>query len=122
MEFHDVTLLFADIAGFTKFASEALADEVVKLLSKLCTEFDKMCLKYQVYKVYTIGDGYVVMEFTDKDKRNPGKEAKNVVQMALAMIDIIIVTKKEINFEKLNMRIGIHTVSYQIILSLNLFL
>ena len=81
-----------------------------------------MCLKYQVYKVYTIGDGYVVMEFTDKDKRNPGKEAKNVVQMALAMIDIIIVTKKEINFEKLNMRIGIHTVSYQIILSLNLFL
>lgn len=81
------------------------------MLSKLCTEFDKICLKYHVYKVYTIGDCYVVMGFTDKDKRNPGVEANNVVQMALSMIDIIRETRKEINFNDLNMRIGIHTVN-----------
>ena len=66
-----------------------------------------------MYKVYTIGDCYVVMGFIDKDKRNPSREARNVVQMALAMIDIIRLTRKEINFDDLDMRIGIHTVFYE---------
>jgi len=105
-EFQDVTLLYADIAGFTKYSARVPADQVVKMLSTLCTEFDKLCVKHQVYKVYTIGDCYVVMGFLDKDKRNPREEARNVVQMALGMIK----TLNEINIDGLSMRIGIHTV------------
>lgn len=50
------------------------------------------------------------MGFVNKDKRDPGKEANNVVQMAMSMVDIIRATRKEINFTDLDMRIGIHTV------------
>lgn len=105
-------MLFADVAGFTAYSASVPAESVVVMVSKLFTEFDKMCLKYQIYKVYTIGDCYVAMGFVNKDKRDPGREANNMVQMALSMIDIIRATRKEINFSGLDMRIGIHTVNY----------
>ena len=49
------------------------------------------------------------MGLIDANNRNPEIEAKNVVEMAFSMIEIIEVTKKIINFHNLNMRIGIHT-------------
>ena len=113
-QFDDVTLLFADIAGFTKFSSSVQPEEVVSMLRTLFTEFDKSCLKYKVYKVYTIGDCYVVMGFTNIIKRNTIEEAKNVVRMGLSMIDIIKEVKQKIGFKDMNMRIGIHTVFYNL--------
>lgn len=56
------------------------------MLRSLFTEFDKMCLKYRLYKVYTIGDCYVVMGFIDSANRNPELEALNVVKMGLSMV------------------------------------
>lgn len=50
-----MTILFADIAGFTKFSSSVTPSEVVQMLRELFIEFDKICLKYNVYKLYTIG-------------------------------------------------------------------
>lgn len=50
-----MTILFADIAGFTKFSSSVTPNEVVQMLKDLFIEFDKICLKYNVYKLYTIG-------------------------------------------------------------------
>lgn len=82
------------------------------MLRELFTEFDKMCQKHEVYKVYTIGDCYVVMGFVNAMARNPRKEAINVVRMGLAMINIIREVRKKINFNELDMRIGIHTVFY----------
>ena len=75
----EVTILFADIVGFTKYSSSVSGEEVVNMLSNLFTEFDKICDKLGVYKVYTIGDCYVVLGFNDASKRNPSQEANNVV-------------------------------------------
>jgi len=105
-----VTLLFADISGFTKYSSSVSAEQVVNMLRSLFTEFDKCCLKFKVYKVYTIGDCYVVMGFTNAYKRNPVEEANNVVRMGLSMIQIIRTVRELIDFPELDMRIGIHTV------------
>lgn len=69
-EFNDVTLLFADIKGFTEYSHSRTPEEVVTMLRNLFTEFDKKCLEFNVYKVYTIGDCYVVMGFTNSAKRN----------------------------------------------------
>jgi class 3 adenylate cyclase len=114
-EFDDVTLLFADIAGFTKYSSSVTANQVVYMLRSLFTEFDKCCLRYKVYKVYTIGDCYVVMGFTNAARRNPIEEAKNVVRMGLSMIEIIRQEREKVGFKDLDMRIGIHTVKFSII-------
>lgn len=108
--FDDVTILFADIAGFTKYSSSVTALEVVDMLRELFTEFDKLCKNFDVYKLYTIGDCYVVLGFLDANARNPDKETLNVVLMACSMLDIIEEVKGRIDFGELNMRIGIHRV------------
>jgi class 3 adenylate cyclase len=105
-----VTLLFADIVGFTEFSASRTPDEVVAMLSKLFTAFDKECSRLNLYKVYTIGDCYVVMSFLDKnDRLSPQEECLNVVELGLKMIEIIARVRQEIAFDKLHMRIGIHT-------------
>ena len=109
--YEDVTLLFADIVGFTAFSSGKSPRQVIEMLSRLFTEFDMECNRLNLYKLYTIGDCYVVMGFTDKKNRNaPAEEANDVVQLGFKMIQIIERVRKQINFDKLNMRIGIHTV------------
>lgn len=59
------------------------------MLRNLFTEFDKTCLNKNAYKLYTIGDCYVVLGVVDATQRNPAKEAKNVVELGLMMIEII---------------------------------
>ena len=84
--FEKATMLFADIKGFTKFSNQSTPVGVVKMLRKLFEDFDKLCLKYNVYKVYTIGDCYVVLGFTNCYQRDYLQEAKNVVNMGLTMV------------------------------------
>lgn len=105
-----MTLLFADIVNFTKYSSSVTPNDVVLMLRELFTEFDKTCSKLGVYKVYTIGDCYVVMGFLNALTRNPYKEAVNVIKMGLSMIKIIRNVRAKINFNELDMRIGVHTV------------
>lgn len=106
----NVTLLFADIVGFTSYSSTRQPKEVVNMLSKLFTGFDMECNDLNLYKVYTIGDCYVVMSFLDKnDRRSPEQECISVVELGFKMIEKIAKVRKEINFDGLHMRIGIHT-------------
>lgn len=105
-----MTLLFADIVGFTAFSAGKSPRQVVEMLSRLFTEFDMECNQLNLYKLYTIGDCYVVMGFSDKKNRNtPSEEANDVVQLGFKMIQVIERVRKQVNFDKLNMRIGIHT-------------
>ena len=78
------------------------------MLSELFTKFDEMCLEHDVYKVHTIGDCYVAMGYVTDFMRNPAKEASNVVNFALSLIDVINDFNVKTNSE-LGMRIGIHT-------------
>ncbi|CAD8123244.1 unnamed protein product [Paramecium sonneborni] len=110
----EVTLLFADIAGFTEYSSKVQPEQVVNMLRNLFTEFDKNCLLHNVFKLYTIGDCYVVMGMVDYGKgiqRNTSLEAVNVVRMGFAMIDAIRRVRAHINHPTLDMRIGVHTGS-----------
>ena len=79
------------------------------MLRKLFTKFDRECIKNECYKVCTIGDCYVAIGFNDAKKRNPIKEAINLVNFGLEMVKIIEKVRDLINYDDLNMRIGIHT-------------
>ncbi len=63
----NATILFADIAGFTAYSSSVSPEKVVLMLRKMFTEFDKKCMHHNCYKVYTIGDCYVVLGVLDKN-------------------------------------------------------
>ena len=108
----NVTLLFADIVRYTDFGNEHEPVEVVKMLMELFKNFDHAAKTCHVYKVHTIGDCYVVMGFNGKvsmNERNFYDEAKNVCKMGEEMINIIRDVRKRVQFEALDMRIGIHT-------------
>jgi class 3 adenylate cyclase len=109
--YKNVTLLFADIVGFTQFSNDNGARKVVEMLSQLFTSFDKECSKLNLYKIYTIGDCYVVMGFLDDNNRkSPDEEANDVALLAISMIETINKIRAKLNITTLNMRIGIHTV------------
>jgi hypothetical protein len=55
-KFENVTVLFADLAGFTKWSSSREPEQVFELLETLYGAFDKIALRRQVFKVETIGD------------------------------------------------------------------
>jgi phospholipid-translocating ATPase len=103
-----VTLLYADIVGFTSWSSIRTPREVVGMLSELFTRFDRMCVENNVYKVHTIGDCYVAMGYINDKNRNPAREAVNVINFAQSLISLIEETNEKCKIQ-LGMRIGVHT-------------
>jgi tetratricopeptide (TPR) repeat protein len=59
-KFEHVTILFADITGFTKISQFITAEQLVHGLDALFSAFDKLAEKYQLEKIKTIGDAYMV--------------------------------------------------------------
>jgi phospholipid-translocating ATPase len=103
-----VTVIYADIVGFTQWSSTRSPPEVISMLSELFTRFDRLCLEFSVYKVYTIGDCYVAMGYEGKDRRNPVKEAVMTMNFAFELLKVIQEVNEKID-AGLNMRIGLHT-------------
>ncbi len=59
--FDDVTVLFADIAGFTVLSTHMKPDEVTGMLNGLFSCFDRLTEKYGLEKIKTIGDAYMAV-------------------------------------------------------------
>jgi len=59
--FDDVTLLFADIVGFTAMSSAMAPEELVAVLNEVFTVFDSLVEEHGLEKVKTIGDAYMVV-------------------------------------------------------------
>jgi class 3 adenylate cyclase len=57
----DASVLFADIAGFTRFSSGLPAGELVDLLNGIFCLFDALAEEYGLEKIKTIGDAYMVV-------------------------------------------------------------
>jgi guanylate cyclase len=55
-----VSVLFADIVGFTPLSAELQPEEMVTLLNEVFSHFDSLVAKYQCEKIRTIGDNYMV--------------------------------------------------------------
>ncbi|EGR31628.1 hypothetical protein IMG5_105680 [Ichthyophthirius multifiliis] len=109
--FDNVTILYADIAGFTKYSASVKPEQVVFMLRELFTKFDEQCQQNKLYKLYTIGDCYVVMSLVSISNRNHIQEAKNVINFGFELIKIINQVREIISYKELDMRIGIHTGS-----------
>jgi class 3 adenylate cyclase len=78
-----VTVLFADIVGFTKLSASREPSEVVALLNGLFTQFDASAKKHGIEKIKTIGDAY--MAVSGLPVPNPD-HTKQMMEMALDML------------------------------------
>ena len=104
-DFEDSTVLFADLAGFTKLSSTISATDVVMQLNSIFSLFDGLLIKYSLEKIKTIGDCYMLVGGLPNPDKN---HADSVVRMALEMLDTIeqINTKTD---QSLKVRIGINS-------------
>jgi class 3 adenylate cyclase len=57
----DMTILFADIVGFTQYAATRSPEQVLAVLGDLFSEMDLLVEQHQVEKIKTIGDAYMVV-------------------------------------------------------------
>ncbi|MCT7975626.1 adenylate/guanylate cyclase domain-containing protein [Laspinema olomoucense] len=103
--FAEVTVLFADIVGFTQLSAQIEAAELVHLLNNIFSRFDRALERYQLEKIKTIGDCYMVVAGMPVPCEN---SAVAIAEMALEMQEEIARFNAEFN-QSLKMRMGIHT-------------
>lgn len=103
--FESVSILFADIVGFTPLSSTLKPERLVSILNDLFSHFDQLAEKYKLEKIKTIGDAYMAAAgLPETDERH----AIHCVQMALEM-QKYMTTISIPETEKLELRIGIHS-------------
>lgn len=105
--FEDVTILFADIVGFTPLASRLKPLELVSLLNQIFSTFDRLAEKHGVEKIKTIGDAYMVAGGLPVPCEN---HAEAIAAMALEMQAAIAEFRAQTG-ESIQIRIGINTGS-----------
>ncbi len=103
--FSEVTVLFADIAGFTELAASRTPREVVGLLNDIFSEFDLLAENREVEKIKTIGDAYMAVAGLP-DHRPDHAEA--VAELALDMQDAMA-RRAILGSLPVTLRIGINT-------------
>ena len=103
--YESVSVLFADIVGFTKLSEQLAPSVLVQQLNEIFTVFDELVEKYELEKIKTIGDAYMVSSGVPKKIED---HAKKLGLFALEIIDFLE-SRNASSRQKLHLRIGIHT-------------
>lgn len=105
--YEEASVLFADMVGFTPLSAKLPPVEMVELLNEVFSFFDSMLDKYNVEKIRTIGDSYMVASGVPRGRPD---HAQALVCMALEMRDYIA-THTFRDGQRVNFRIGINSGS-----------
>jgi class 3 adenylate cyclase len=103
--FNDVSVLFADIVGFTRLSRRYSSEVVVQLLNEIFKKFDNISKKYGVEKIKTIGDAYMLAAGV------PEAQTNHCAVVADCALDMITAVKNisDPSGNPIQIRVGIHT-------------
>jgi adenylate cyclase len=99
-----LSVMFADLTGFTEAARDRDPGEVVGLLDDVVRDFEDLCARYGVEKIKTVGDGLIAVAGLDGDAK---KGATAIGRLALQLNEITANGLKLGN-AMLHFRIGLH--------------
>ena len=101
----EVTVLFADIVGFTKLSSQLAPREIVSMLNDVFGRFDQLVVEHRLEKIKTIGDCYMVVGgVPDRSSTH----CQQVAQFALGALQSFEEYAADFS-NPLRIRIGMHT-------------
>lgn len=103
--FAEVTILFADIVGFTQLSEHVPPGQLVNILNEIFSAFDHLSEQHGLEKIKTIGDAYMVASGIPTPRSD---HAEAIAEMALDMQDELARFNIK-NIATLNIRIGINT-------------
>ncbi|MBD2743461.1 PAS domain S-box protein [Coleofasciculus sp. FACHB-1120] len=103
--FAEVTVLFADIVGFTQLSADTSPTELVELLNKIFSAFDRLSELHGLEKIKTIGDAYMVVGGLPMPRSD---HAQAIADMALDMQGAIALFNLK-NAKNFQIRVGIST-------------
>lgn len=107
-QFESVTVFFSDIVDFTQICAKISPMEVTQMLNRLYGIFDNHIDKYDVYKVETIGDAYMVV--SGLPEKNGHRHVTEIALMALNLVELMESFRFGSDGDRdLCVRIGIHT-------------
>lgn len=104
-KFLDVTVLFADLVGFTPLSTRLQPRQLVDLLNRIFSSFDELALQLGLEKIKTIGDCYMAAAGLPEARPD---HAKLAADMALGMVKTLAAINATAG-EKLQLRIGLHS-------------
>jgi len=104
--FDDVSVLFADVVGFTPMSAQMSPAELVAMLDDLFARFDQLVEEAGLEKIKTIGDCYMVAAGIPRPRDD---HAQALVSLALRMQDVV--RDEEFRGHRLRLRIGINSGS-----------
>ncbi|GAB1544318.1 hypothetical protein NUACC21_69940 [Scytonema sp. NUACC21] len=101
----EVSVLFADLVGFTQFSTRKTPAQIVEFLNQIFSEFDQLAKKHGLEKIKTIGDAYMVVGGLPTPFQD---SARKTAQMALDMQACLAEFNRKTT-EVFQLRIGINT-------------
>ncbi|MBE9165131.1 adenylate/guanylate cyclase domain-containing protein [Tychonema sp. LEGE 06208] len=105
--FDDVTVLFADLVGFTEFSAHKSPTQLVEILNAIFSEFDRLSELHGLEKIKTIGDAYMVVGGLPTVRED---HSEAIALLALEMQAALRSFNTKVG-ESFELRIGIHSGS-----------
>ncbi len=98
----DLSLLFADIVGFTQLSAGLPPERVIDLLDDLFRHLDDLVDEYELEKIKTIGDAYMVVGGL------PPRTDDHLARVAAMALDLNDILERRADAHAMRMRIGLH--------------
>uniref|UniRef100_A0A8C9XGV9 adenylate cyclase n=1 Tax=Sander lucioperca TaxID=283035 RepID=A0A8C9XGV9_SANLU len=105
----NVSILYADIVGFTRLASDCSPGELVHMLNELFGKFDQIAKENECMRIKILGDCYYCVSGLPESLPN---HAKNCVKMGLDIKTCFLVHDRKVRDATgvdINMRVGVHS-------------
>jgi adenylate cyclase len=101
--FDDVSVLFADIVGFTQLSARLAPAELLELLNSVFSRFDELAGQHKLEKIKTIGDAYMVAGGLPEPHSD---HLGAMAALGLAMLEAV--AKVRLASGNLGLRVGLH--------------